>query len=338
MLKKTVDLEKLSASLEGQVKKRTRALESANKELIRTSIDLTEIREQLEDKNYELESAINNLNKQNKDLIKKSMSLTELQAQLDDKNFELEQANKEILDLMKARTELVNRAAHDLRTPITPILILLPTIKKRIKDKEILYDIEVIERNANYLKRIANNLISYLKTQTEDYNYIFKKVDIKKLIEGVLITYKEAFKQQRILVRNKMPKNLPRIKLDELKITEVIQNTVSNTLKFMPKGGKFTISAKKIDNIINIKFKDTGIGMNKNTLSKLFGEFFKADVSRHIEGQGLGLSICKKIIEDHHGKIWAESEGLGKGSTILFDFPINQNKVMFNEKGRKNKK
>lgn len=319
-------------------KKSEEILKEQNRELIKKTIELNELKGKLEDKNSQLQSAFNNLNKQNKDLIRTSIELTELRGQLEDKNYELEQANKEIVNLMEARTEFINRAAHDLRTPITPILILIPTIKKRIKDKEILYDISIIEKNANYLKRIADNLISYLKSKTGRYNYIFKKIDIRKLIEDVLKTYKEAFNQNKISVRKKIPRNLPLVELDELKITEVIQNIVSNALKFMPKGRKMTISAKKMDNFINIEFKDTGIGMNKNTLPKIFGEFFKADKSRHIEGEGLGLSICKGIIGSHHGTIRAESEGLGKGSTILFDIPINQNKVMSNEKERKNKK
>ncbi|MEK6948711.1 MAG: HAMP domain-containing sensor histidine kinase, partial [Nanoarchaeota archaeon] len=222
--------------------------------------------------------------------------------------------------------------AHDLRTPITPILLLIPTIKERIKDIGILYDINVIEKNANYLKRIAENLISYLKSQTGQYTYVFKKTNIKNLIEDVLTTYKEAFNKYRISVIREISGNLPLVELDEIKITEVLQNLVSNALKFMPKVGKLTIYAGKKDNFINVRFKDTGIGMSKKTLSKIFAEFFKADESRHTPGEGLGLSICKRIIEDHHGRIWAESKGLGKGSTILFDIPINQ-KVVLDEKG-----
>lgn len=314
-------------------------IKKQNKELIRKSIDLTEIRGQLEDRNYELQSAFNNLNTQNKDLIRNTMALTELQAQLDDKNYELRQANKEILDLLNARTEFINKAAHDLRTPITPILILIPTIKKHIKDIGILFDLKVIERNAKYLKDIADNLINYLKSKSKKYDYNFKKTDIRKLIEDVLITYGEIFKQRRISIIKKIPKNLPLIELDELKITEVIQNIISNALKFMPKFsvGKLTISIKKMDNFINVRFNDTGIGIKKEALKEIFKEFFKADVSRHTEGQGLGLSICKGIIEDHHGKIWAVSNGLGKGSTLCFDIPIKQKKVKLYEKQNKEK-
>jgi len=323
---RTKELQKLTQNLEEQIKEGTRDLRSTNRELVKKSIELSDIGNQLEDKNIELKYAFNNLNTQNKVLVERSMDLAELQGKLEDKNFELHQANEEILDLMKARTELVNRAAHDLRTPITPILILLPTIRKRIKDREILYDISVIERNASYLKRIADNLISYLKAKTEDYNYLFKKTDIRKLIEEVLMIYKESFKQHKILLRTSMPKNLPLVELDDLKVTEVFQNIVSNAFKFMPKGGNLTINAKKMDNFINIEFKDTGIGMTEKTLSKVFGEFFKADPSRHFEGQGLGLSICKKIIEDHGGRIWAESRGPRKGSSILLNIPVSQKK------------
>ena len=365
--KRTIDLEKLSASLDKKVKERTKALESSNEELVKKSVELqkirrelesknvelesafnnlnkknkdlirktmalTELHGQLQDKNYEMEQAINGMNKQNKDLIRKTMALTELQGQLEDKNYELEKANNEIISLMESRIEFMNRAAHDLRTPITPILLLIPTIKERIKDIGILYDIKVIEKNANYLKRIADNFINYLKSQTGQYTYIFKKTDIKNLIEDVLTTYKEAFNQYRMLVIRKISSNLPLVELDEINITEVLQNLVSNALKFMPKVGKLTIYAEKKDNFINVRFKDTGIGMSKKTLSKIFAEFFKADESRHTPGEGLGLSICKRIIEGHHGRIWAESRGIGKGSAILFDIPINQ-KVVLDEKG-----
>jgi PAS domain S-box-containing protein len=236
----------------------------------------------------------------------------------------LEKANKEILSLTKARTEFINRAAHDLRTPIIPILALTPIIKKHVKDKEILYDVQIIERNATYLKRIADSLISYLKSQTGQYNYIFKKIKTGKLIESVLITYRETFKQRKISVKNKVPKNLPLVELDELRIMEVIQNLVSNALKFMPKGGWLIITVKKIDSFINFEFKDTGIGIIKKSLPKIFDGFYKADESRHLEGVGLGLSICKEIIENHGGRIWAESKGRGKGSTLSFDIPIKQ--------------
>jgi|TARA_B100001964_G_C14255018_1_gene611914 signal transduction histidine kinase len=233
-------------------------------------------------------------------------------------------SNKRILSLMKSRTDMINRAAHDLRTPITPILALIPAIKRHIRNKRVLYDINIIEKNANYLKRIANNLIVYLKSRSGKYDYNFVNADIRTVIEEVLATYKEVYDQQGISIKKKFPRNLPLIMVDTLKIAQVFQNIVSNALHFMPKGGKLTVRIKKMHNFINIKFKDTGIGMDKKTLSNIFAEFFKADKSRHSEGQGLGLSICKEVLKNHKGRIRAESKGLGKGSTIVIDIPISQ--------------
>jgi len=315
-----------------------KSINKQNKELTKKTLELTELQNKLEDNNYdlklikkelekkniELQSTINEANKQNKELIRETIELTELRSQLEDKNYELEQANEKVLKLMTSRTEFINKAAHDLRTPITPILLLIPTIKKHIKDKETLYDMEVLERNANYLMHIADSLISYLKSKTAEYKYIFIKYDVRKIIGGVIATYRESFKQHKISIRKKIPDNLPLIEIDEVKITEVIQNIISNALNFMPKGGTITIDVKKMDNYINIKIKDTGIGMSKKTLSKVFEEFYRADESRHITGHGLGLSICRGIIMSHHGKIRVESEGLGKGSTVFFNIPKKQ--------------
>jgi signal transduction histidine kinase len=307
-----------------------------NKDLKRKTHELTELKSRLEDKNYdligikkeleqknlELQTSVTDAKLQNKDLIRKTIELTELQSRLEDNNFELQRANDEILNLMTARTEFINKAAHDLRTPITPILVLLPTIKKRIKNIGVLYDLKVIERNANYLRDIANNLITYLKSKIKDDLYHLKKTDLRMLIVGVISTYKPIFKQRKITVSYKISKKLPLIDLDELKITEVVQNIVSNAIKYMPRFGKLTVIIKKMDNFINVSFRDTGIGIKKKYLPKIFEEFFKADKSRHYAGEGLGLSICKGVIEGHNGKIWASSPGIGKGTTISFNIPL----------------
>ncbi|MBW2976458.1 HAMP domain-containing histidine kinase [Candidatus Woesearchaeota archaeon] len=297
-----------------------------NREATKKTMELNELKGKLEDKNYELMSAIQNLNEQNRNIIKRSLELTELQRDLEDKNYEVEKANEKVMKLMEARTEFVNRAAHDLRTPVTPILILIPEIKKRIKDKEILCDLSVIERNAAYLRSIANDLISYLKSQSGKYTYSFVKTSLNELVEDVLTTYKEAFKQNRISVEKKFQSILPPVELDVLKIAQVIQNIVSNALKFTPEGGRLAITAEKMDSFINIKFKDSGIGLSKKNLTRIFDEFFKVDKSRHSTGEGLGLSICNEVILNHNGRIWAESGGPGKGTTIAFEIPIKQKK------------
>ena len=305
-----------------ELKKLTRDIQKQNQDLIKRTIELNELKGELEDKNIDLNIANKDIKKQNKDLISKTLQLTELKGQIEDKNIDLETANKEILETLQEKTQFINRAAHDLRTPLTPILTLLPIIKDRIKDKKNLYDLSIVENNTMYLSEIVKELILLIKTEAKvDYN--FQRLGFKKLVDEVVKNHSIVLEKNNVKISVMMPNNLPKIEGDRNKLIELMQNLISNAAKFMPRGGKITISAGETDNFINVRVSDTGIGMNKKTLSMLFHEFFKADNSRHYQGSGLGLSICKKIVESHGGKMWAESEGIGKGSTIAFNLPIS---------------
>lgn len=295
-----------------------------NSEIIAKTIQLTELKGLLEDKNIELEKANRELQKQNRELIRKTIDLTELKSQLEDKNIELENANREILDLLKVRTEFMNQAAHDLRTPLTPIITLLPIIKSEAKGEKMRHNIAVVENNANYLNQILKELLSLIRSDSADLENKNDRISIKKIIDEVLSNEENIFKIHKIKVAKAIEPKLPDVRGSRMGIIEVIQNIISNAVKFMPKKGKIAIAATKKDNFIYVSVKDSGIGMSRKTIEKLFVPFFKADESRHIEGSGLGLSICKKIIGNHNGSIAAESGGLGKGSTITFTLPISK--------------
>lgn len=275
----------------------------------------------LKERNYELQKLYNQLNKQNKDFIRKTIDLTEIKNQLEDKNFELESANREITNILKTKTEFVNRVAHDLRTPLAPILILVPLIKSKVKDKKIKHDILIVENNAKYLNQLLSELITLIKREPSKPESNYERLSMSDLIDEVLKNEENVINAHKIRVIREVTHKLPSIIGNRLAIIEVLHNIISNAIKFMTKGGKLKIIAFEKDNFIYVSIKDTGIGMTKKTLSKLFDPFFKADESRHSEGSGLGLSICKKIIEDHNGSIVAQSEGLGKGSTITFYLP-----------------
>lgn len=303
------------------MKSKSEGHDKQDKDLIRKTIELSELKSQLEDKNTELLTLNKELQKQNKDLIRKTIDMTELKAQLEDKNTELEAANREILGLLNSRTDFMNQAAHDLRTPLMPIITLTPIIKDRIEDENLKHDLSIVENNANYLNQIVNQLISIIKFQSGKFEGNYETINIKNLIEEVLANEENIFKMHRIKITKNIAAKLPRVKGNKLNLIEVVQNIISNSIKFMPRGGQFKISAFKKDNFIYVSMKDSGMGMAKKTLSKLFVPFFKADESRHVEGSGLGLSICKKIMEKHNGGITAESRGLGKGTEITFYLP-----------------
>ena len=103
---------------------------------------------------------------------------------------------------------------------------------------------------------------------------------------------------------------------------ELFDNLLGNSVKFTPNGGTITIDAKKNNNDITISLKDTGIGMDRKEIIHIFDEFYKVDESRHdMSSVGLGLAICKRIVEKHNGKIWAASQGKGKGTTMYISLP-----------------
>ena len=110
------------------------------------------------------------------------------------------------------------------------------------------------------------------------------------------------------------------VEADRLRLTELFTNLLTNATKYAKKGGGIiTIDAVKDPMFVTVSVKDTGIGMNEEQMKRIFDEFYKADLSKHeMDSTGLGLSICKRIVDRHGGKIWAESAGLGLGSTFYF--------------------
>jgi signal transduction histidine kinase len=117
------------------------------------------------------------------------------------------------------------------------------------------------------------------------------------------------------------------INFDKLRIEELINNLLNNSVKYSKDSGKIIIDSKYDEDYVTISIKDNGIGMTEKQIQFMFDEFYKADESRHdFDSSGLGLTISRKIIEKHGGKIWAESNGLGKGSTFYFTLPLNSEK------------
>ena len=131
-----------------------------------------------------------------------------------------------------------------------------------------------------------------------------------------------VFEREKVKIKNNIKKDTSLVNIDKLRIREVLENLITNSMKFMDNKKELTFDAITDEKFLTIKIKDTGIGISKKHIKKIFEEFYKADPSRHAHSSGLGLSICKRIIKKHGGKIWAESWGIEKGSTFYFTLPI----------------
>jgi len=256
-----------------------------------------------------------------------AINFNDMSKKLSKSYFSLEQKIKELKELDKLKDDFLNTTTHELKTPLIPIrsqaqLLLAGDYGKINKEqKEAL---EMIFRNENQLEKLVNDVLDITKVQSKKLKLSLKNRDFVEIIANAMKDVKEFAKAKNIYLTLKPIPKMPKISIDRKRIFQVVSNLLNNALKFTPGKGEVVIEVQKMKNNLSVSIKDTGVGMSKKTLKKLFTPFFQAESgpARKYSGTGLGLSICKGIIEAHGGRIWAESLGKGRGSTFSFSLPI----------------
>ncbi len=239
----------------------------------------------------------------------------------------LEEANIELRKLDASKTEFVSIASHQLRTPLTAIKGYLSMMNdgtygrlpEKIKEKIG----NVFESNERLI-RLVNDLLSVSRIDTGKIVVEKEKVQVESLIENLKRELSISAKEKSIYLQFLKPsKKLPKVMADKGKLEEAILNVIDNAIKYTNKGG-VTVKVEKQNKEILISVIDTGEGMNEKDLSKIFERFSRGNAGNwlHSEGAGLGLFITKKFIEMHNGKVWAESQGEGKGCQFYIKIPI----------------
>ncbi len=234
---------------------------------------------------------------------------------------------EKMIEAMKS--EFVSIAAHQLRTPLSGIkwtirMLVDGDLGKISKDQKEMLE-KTYESNERMI-HLVNDLLNVSRIEEGRYVHKPEMVDISKIIEPLAESYKMESERREIKLKLDIvkKKNLT-VAADVEKITLVAQNLLENALKYTPKGGEITFSVKhKVkDNKIEVSVKDSGVGIPKDQQARLFTKFFRAAnvVRMEVEGSGLGLFICKNIVESHGGEIWFKSEE-NKGSTFYFTLPI----------------
>lgn len=249
------------------------------------------------------------INKQNEEL-------TEININLEEK---VKDRTKQIQHLLRQKDEFINQLSHDLKTPLTPMMVLLPLLKEKIKNKKDTESFDVVLRNVYFMKDLVNKTIDLAKLNSGIIQLEFQTINLNEELEFIIGNNQVLFDRNDIKIINKI-KDQIFVFADKIRLDEVFNNLITNAIKYSPdKGGKIYIDAKEDKERFTISIKDTGLGMDSEQIELVFDEFYKVDDSRHeLDSSGLGLTITKKIIEKHGGKIWVESEGTGKGSTFYF--------------------
>lgn len=224
----------------------------------------------------------------------------------------------------KMRRQLVGDISHELRTPLTAIKGSMEgLIDGVLVNDESTFN--QIYQEADRLQRLVEDLQELNRVEGSAFKIEKKKIKVADLIQDAFAPLSNNFNKKGIQTSIQSEKNLPSIMADHDRILQVIQNLLGNALQFTPTNGSIEIHAQKTGAFVQISVKDNGAGIEADHLPHIFERFYRADRSRSRNnggGSGVGLSITKSLVEAHGGKIWAASEGKGKGSTFTFTLPI----------------
>jgi signal transduction histidine kinase len=252
----------------------------------------------------------------------------------------------------KAQQEFINVAAHELRTPIQPIISLSYVLLQKIRDNESHELIDTIFRSARRLQRLSQDILDVTRIESGLLKLNKERFHLKQVISNAVDDYKNQIKnsmrniilvyefdkgdrmqgegegvqqqqeQQQLHNRSLIQdSDTILVEADKVRIMQVIDNLLNNALKFTNEG-TISISVESNDNEAVVSVKDNGQGIDPEILPKLFTKFASKS---EIGGTGLGLFISKSIVEAHDGKIWAENNPDGKGATFAFSLPLASN-------------
>lgn len=237
----------------------------------------------------------------------------------------VDERTNEIQQVLRQKDEFIAQLGHDLKNPLGPLSQLLPILENKINEPQQKEILRVVNRNVSYMKNLVVKTIQLAQLKSPNTVLHLERIDLHDEVNSIIDRNKMLFKEKNIKIENKIPENVS-INADKIQLNEVFCNLLNNSVKYTDKDRSvITIDHKEVDKSIILSITDMGIGMTSEQLDKVFNEFYKADTSRHdFDSSGLGMPITKRIIEMHGGRIWAESEGLGKGSTFFFTLPIHK--------------
>lgn len=222
------------------------------------------------------------------------------------------------------RREFVSNVSHELRTPLTTMRSYLEALADGAwQDKEIAPSfLNVTQTETERMIRLVNDLLKLSRMDSEDYDLNLEWVEFNDFFDSIIERF-EFSKSQDVKFNRLLSNEDFFVEIDTDKMTQVIDNIISNAIKYSPDGGEIRFGVTQSDDQIQVMISDEGMGIPKANVKRIFERFYRADRarSRALGGTGLGLAIAREMIMAHGGEIWAESEE-GKGTTIYFTLPI----------------
>jgi signal transduction histidine kinase len=239
---------------------------------------------------------------------------------------ELVEKNKELERIDKLKSEFVSNVSHELRTPLTSIKGYTKLLMdQRLGDipENQLQCLTIILEESERLGRLINDVLDLAKLEKGKVRFKKEKMNITAVAEGVTKKLATLAEDKDIKINMVAKDDIPLIRASKDLIVQIFFNLIGNAIKFTPRNGDIYINFEVVNDMVKTTIRDTGIGIPKDLLPKLFDKFFQVDSSmtRQYSGTGLGLPISKHIVDAHKGNIYVESE-LNKGSSFIFELPI----------------
>ncbi|UCF85218.1 MAG: hypothetical protein JSV50_06170 [Desulfobacteraceae bacterium] len=338
------------SNMEKKVEERTTELTKANIKLNEEIEERNRVEKALQESNEELERRVEDrtacIEKANEGLRAEIAERKRAEAELQLSKEAAEAANR-------AKSEFLANMSHELRTPLNHIIgfteLLVDKNFGDLNEVQEEYLNDVLE-SSKHLLSLINDILDLSKVEADKLELEPSNVDVRAILENSLIMVKEKAIKHGIQIHlsTNFDSTSGAIWADERKLKQIMYNLLSNAVKFTPDGGEISLAAGLAESSrlraqsksgsfkssasdfelhrdwVQLSVKDTGIGLKKKDLIRIFNPFEQVDgsVNRSYQGAGLGLSLTKRLVELHGGQIWAESEGEGKGATFSFIIPL----------------
>ena len=238
---------------------------------------------------------------------------------------EIERKSRELESASRHKSEFLANMSHELRTPLNAIIGFSEVLSERmfgdINEKQAEYIGDILQ-SGQHLLSLINDILDLSKIEAGRMELELNDFNLPGTIDQTVMLVRERAVRRGITLRRTIDERLGSIRADERKVKQVLLNLLSNAVKFTPQGGKIDVRAAMNDGVAEVSVTDTGVGIAPEDQAAVFEEFRQVGTaSRNVEGTGLGLTISRKFIELHGGRIWVTSQ-VGAGSTFTFTLPV----------------
>ena len=238
---------------------------------------------------------------------------------------EIEEKSRQLEVASQHKSEFLAKMSHELRTPLNAIIgfseVLSEKMFGELNEKQEEYSND-IHASGQQLLSLINDILDLSKIEAGRMELELSDFHFPTAVDNALMLVRERAGRRSIALQLNVDQRLGEVRADERKVRQVVLNLLSNAIKFTPEGGRIEVGAVTKDGVVEVSVSDTGVGIAPEDQEAVFEEFRQVGTAdKKVEGTGLGLTLCRKFVELHGGRIWVKSE-LGAGSTFTFTIPV----------------